>query len=190
MTRFYFNDKAKLTATLQLLAEALTKFNARNFDADQVLLSALNACIIMYKDLGKTDRETQFLALKAEWVTANRGINPLTFEKVTIRRSDMTTGVSFRLLQRAEQLLNEDLAAAEQRIKEAADLIAQIIIAALQAGLLKAAPIEGIEDTAMAGKLWDSFAGDANIVLGQKRVQLLVHRYDALLIFSDLLQRL
>ncbi len=190
MTRFFLNDRARLTDVLQLLNRALVKFNARDFDADSVLLEALNGIIDTYKELGKSDRETQFLAMKAEWVTAHRGINPLTFEKVTVRRSEMTSGVAFRLLQRAEHLLTDDLAEAEGRIREAEGLVSQIIIAAFQAGLLKAVDLEKIKDPQTSGPLWDSLAADPNIVIGQKRAQLLVHRFDALIIFSDLLQRL
>ncbi len=191
MTRFFYNDKAKLEKVAVLLQNALAKFSARDFDADNALLAALNGFTEAYKELGKSDRETQFLAMKAEWATAQKGINPLTFEKVAIRRSEMLSGVSFRLLHRAEQYLSDDLAEIETRLKDAETLVAQIIIAAFQAKLLP--PVEElakIKDPEAATPLWDTLAKDENIVIGQKRVQLLVHRFDALLIFCDLLQRL
>jgi hypothetical protein len=190
MTRFYLHEKARLDKALQLLIAAMEKYNARDFDADVALMTAFDEGIGIYKELGKSNQESRLQALKAEWVTAQRGINPVTLEKVSIRRNEMVNTIKFSVMQKMQQQLSEDTGEAEAILKEASVLISQIIIAALQAQLITERDIEmaGTEEEKEA--LWITAGKDNNISLGQKRVLLLISRFDALLIFGDLLQQL
>ncbi len=197
MTRFFLNDKEKLETAIKGITRALEKFNARDFDADTALLAALNNAIDVYKVLGKSNRESGFQSLKAEWVTAQRGINPITFEKVTIRKNEMLNGISFKVLQRAEQQLGDDLQEVDNAIKDAQTLISQIVIAGVQTGILPKAiqapkPAKGKKTAAppSSEQVWTALSADANISLGQKRVQLVVNKYDALIILEDMLKHI
>jgi hypothetical protein len=38
--------------------------------------------------------------------------------------------------------------------------------------------------------IWKALAADANVAIGQKRVQLLVNRYDSLILFEDMIRQL
>lgn len=190
MTRFYLNDQKKIQIATGLFTDALAQFNAREFDADKALLKALNVTIAIYKELGKTDRENEFQTLKAEWITAQRGINPITFEKVTQRRTEMVNMISFKVMQKASQYLGTDAQDAEARINEVSLLIGQIIVAAFQNGLLTMEMIANATTQELKTALWEGLSADPNIAIGQKRVLLMVNKYDVLIIFDDMTQRL
>lgn len=190
MTRFYTNEKTRLDKALQLMIAALQKYNAKDFEADTALKVALDEALLMYKELGKSNQESQFEALKAEWVTAQRGINPMSLEKLTVRRNEMVGTVKFKIMQRAQQQLAMDVEAVDAVLNEATTLISQIIVASLQGGLLNPELIRRAGDPDAVETLWKNIGDDANVMLGQQRVLLMVSRYDALLIFGDLLQRL
>lgn len=190
MTRFYFNEKTRLDKALQLMIAALQKYNSKDFEADMALKLALDEALLAYKELGKSNQESQFEALKAEWVTAQRGINPVSLEKLTVRRNEMVSTVKFKIMQRAQQQLAVDVEAVEAVLNEATSLVSQIIVAALQGGWIKIDDIRRADNADAVETLWKNLDRDANILLGQQRVLLMISRYDALLIFGDLLQRL
>lgn len=190
MTRFYLNEKTRLDKALQLMIAALQKYNSKDFEADMALKLALDEALLAYKELGKSNQESQFEALKAEWVTAQRGINPMSLEKLTVRRNEMVSTVKFKIMQRAQQQLALDIEAVEAVLNEATALVSQIIVAALQGGWIKIDDIRRADNADAVETLWKNLDRDANILLGQQRVLLIISRYDALLIFGDLLQRL
>jgi hypothetical protein len=190
VTRFYLNEKAKLGQVLQLLITALEKYNARDMDAGIALKRALDQAIANYKELGKSNQESHLHTLQAEWVMAQRGINPQTLEKVTVRRNELANGTMFKVMQRAQQQLAADIEDVEMVLKEAGALLGQIIVAALQGRLIAPADIQAADSPDKIEMLWKQLGNDANILLGQQRVLLLVSRFDALLIFGDLLRQL
>lgn len=190
MQRFFYNEKIKTTALINQLNAAMELYNNRHFDLDKVLIGLLKNCIQLYKDLGYADKESQVQTLMTEMVTAQRGINPYTLLKQNIRRNEMQQIVSFKILQSLELLLRTDYGAAEAKLAQAADLVSQIIVAALQAGLLTDAEIKQIKTEKEREAAWKKLDADANISLGKKRVLLLVSSFDALLLFDDLLSPL
>lgn len=190
MQRFFYNEKIKTTALINQLNAVMELYNNRHFDLDKVLIGLLKNCIQLYKDLGYADKESQVQTLMTEMVTAQRGINPYTLLKQNIRRNEMQQIVSFKILQSLELLLRTDYGAAEAKLAQAADLVSQIIVAALQAGLLTDAEIKQIKTEKEREAAWKKLDADANISLGKKRVLLLVSSFDALLLFDDLLSPL
>ncbi len=190
MTRFYLNEKMRLDKALQLLTAALEKYNARAADADDALKTALDEATAIYKELGKSNQESLFQLLKTEWITAQRGINPVTLEKVSIRRNEMINTIKFKIMQKGQQQLGVDIDEVDASLKEATTLVSQIIIAALQAKLIGTKDIETIKSEDEIEGLWKTIGTDDNIAIGQKRVQLLISRFDALLLFGDLLQQI
>lgn len=187
MQRFFYNEKIKCNELLKQLNTAMALFSARHYDADQLLVQLLKDGIQLYKDLGYSEKESQVQSLQAEWATSQRGINPYTLVKQITRRNEMTATVAFKILQAMEILLRNDYVAGDEKIGQASDLISQIIVAALQANLLTDVEIKKIKTQKEIESTWKNLGSDGNISLGQKRVLLLVSRFDALIIFDDLL---
>ncbi len=187
MQRFFYNEKIKTTALINQLNAAMELYNNRHFDLDKVLVGLLKNCIQLYKDLGYADKESQVQSLLTEMVTAQRGVNPYTLLKQNIRRNEMLQIVFFKILQSLELLLRTDYNAANEKLQQASDLVSQIILAAMQAGLLTDAELKAIKTQKDTEAAWKKLDADSNISLGKKRVLLLVSSFDALLLLDELL---
>ena len=188
MQRFYYNDKAKIAALLNQLNVAMELYSGRHYNSDGQLVKLLQDGIRDYKALGYPDRESQLHSLQAEFVTAQRGINPYELKKQQLRRNEMLQTVQFKILQALELQLRTDYTAAEEKLQQASALVSQIIVAALQGGFLTDKDIKKIKTPQDLETAWKKLDTDANILLGKKRVLLLVSKFDALILFGELLE--
>ncbi len=190
MQKFYYNNLSKLNNVQALLNNALVKYNKKDFDADVALLQCINDAASTYNALGNIDRENQILSLKAEYVTAHRGINPSTYEKVSIRRHEMQQTTAFKILQALEGFLRTDTTQIQQIIASAKDILTQIIIAAFQSKILNAANIKLLKAQKDIEVFWAKLGKDENIALGQKRVLLQVSKFDVFVMLGELVDSL
>ncbi len=187
MQKFYHKQIQDVKLLLQQLNVAMDQYSHKLYHADETLMTVLNTAIKTYKDLGKSERESQLQALKTELVTATRGINPLTFEKQTTRRAELISIIAFKVMQATETMFRLDVENDQSKLTQANELITQILIASIQSGKLPDADIKKIKTIADAEKAWKKIGADANISLGQKRVLLLISQVDAMILFDDLL---
>lgn len=188
MQRFYYNDKNTITALINQLNTAMECYNNRQYNSDGYLVKLLQDGIRGYKALGYPDKESQLHSLQAEFVTAQRGINPYSLQKQQLRRNEMLLTVQFKILQALELQLRTDYTVAEEKLQQASTLVSQIIVAAFQGGLLTDKDIQKIKTQKDREDAWKKLDADANILLGKKRVLLLVSNFDALILFGDLLE--
>ncbi|RPE08029.1 hypothetical protein EGT74_13220 [Chitinophaga lutea] len=186
MQRFYHNDQQQLTQLLEAFSEASGKYSRKDFDTERTLKLLLDKIIARYKEGGHTDRESQAQLLRAELATAERGIHPQTHERVTLRKSDMKTGVQLKVLQTLEHLLRDEYAAGNVKLQEAREVMVQIMLAGLQHGILNDAILAGANTEAALQGIWKALSADSNIALAQKRVLMTVSMYDALIILEAL----
>jgi hypothetical protein len=187
MQRFFYNDKTKIAALINQLNTAMELYNGRQYNSDKELLKLLGNGIRDYKALGYPDKESQIHSLQAEIVTAQRGINPYTLQRQTLRRNEMLQTVQFKILQALELQLRTDYTAAEETLQQASVLVSQIIVAAVQGGLLNDTDIKKLNTQQDIENAWKKLDADANILFGKKRVLLLVSKFDALILFVELL---
>jgi hypothetical protein len=187
MQKFYYNENQKISGLLVLLNSVMKKFSSKDYDTDVMLLQCLDDCINTYQNLGRIQRESQLQSLRAEFITAQRGINPVTLERQNTRRNEMTNAIAFKVIQSTEQQLRQDFIENENILRQAGDLISQIIIASIQGGLLTDKDITNIKETNEVEDAWNKISLDTNISIGQKRVLLLASKYDAIIMFGDLL---
>ncbi|MFZ4769658.1 MAG: hypothetical protein ACOYLO_05710 [Ferruginibacter sp.] len=165
-------------------------FNAKDYATDKALALVLKDCIQTFKALGYADKESQVQSLKAELVTAQRGMNPYTLQKQNMGRNEMFTSVMFKILQALEVQLRTYYLVGDEKLQQARELISQIIVAALQGGFLTNLDIKNIKTQKQTEVAWKKLGEDANISLGQKRVLLIVSPYDAIILFDELITTL
>ena len=186
MQQLLFHEVQQLTGLEGAVAGVLALYNAHSPNASDSLLRVLDDAATVYKDRGRQERAAQVLSLKAEIVTAQRAIHPITLEKVSVRRHEMQTAIAFRVLQSIEGQLRADLEATMQTLQRARDLLGQIIVAGIQKGLITDATIAAMTTQTAIEAWWAAMAADADIALAQKRLLLLVSRYDVFLLAEAL----
>lgn len=188
--QFYINQQNITGQLLQQITATLKKYNNRDLDAAIVLEKTLDACIDVYSKNGKSDKESRFVSLKSELVTASRGVNPYTLEKVQLRRSEMIKNTAFRILQNGEEIIREELMEINSKIQQAEELLSQIILAALQAGLIVQAELKNINTQVKIEKLWKDIGNDPNLSIAHKKVLLMVSQPDITVLLDQILTAL
>ncbi len=186
MQPLLFHEVQQLTGLESAVAGVLTLYNERSPDVSDSLLRVLDDAAVVYKDRGRQERAAQVLSLKAEIVTAQRAIHPLTLEKISVRRHEMQTAIAFRVLQSVEGQLRADLETTMEKLERARDLLGQIIVAGIQKGLITDAMIASMTTQAAIEAWWAAMAADTDLALAQKRLLLLVSRYDVFLLAEAL----
>ena len=190
MQKFFNNENEQIIHLISQLGEALNKYNNKDLDASNSLLLFLDNGLQVYKTLAQPDKETWLQKLKADFITAQRGINPETFDKPTLGKREMQYNVQLRIMQNAEAQLKQDYEKNLFVLKQAEDLIGQIIIMGFQTGIFADGIIKNIKTQTDIETAWQLLSKDANINLGQKRLLLMVSRFDVWILISDALSKI
>lgn len=185
MQRFHHQIRQDLAALLGALSTVTEKYSRKDYDTDAALRTLLDRVNADYKDRGLPDRESQLQLLRAEWSAAEKGIDPCSGEKVTVRRGEMKASAMLKILRGLETVLREDYTASRAKLEEAAAMIGQIIVAGYQEGLLDDKLLLSLNTEAEFLKLWKTLGTDRNIALGQKRVMTMVSMPDVLLLLEE-----
>lgn len=190
MQKFYFNELEKIGHLNEMVITVLKKYNRKEYDTDTTLLAFLDEAAKTYQERGYTGRENQVLSVKAGYITALKGTHPMTLERITVRRNEMQLGIAFKSLQVVAELIRTDMQNIDEKINEAKQLAGQIIIAAMQNGLLDTEKISKIKTQQQIETMWEGLSADANIAHAQKRMLLLVSRFDVMIICEEILNQL
>lgn len=188
--QFYSNQQNIASALLKQVTASIKKYNDRDLDAAIALHTTLDACITAYAKINKTEKESRFQSLKSELTTALRGVNPYTLEKVKLQRNEMIKNTAFRILQNSEEIIRTELQLITDRLKQAEELISQIILAAIQGNLIAKENIKDIKTQAAIEKLWKDIGNDAGLAIAVKKVQLMVSQPDITILLAQILETL
>ncbi|MGE7775809.1 hypothetical protein ACQKLP_13865 [Chitinophaga sp. NPDC101104] len=185
MQRFHHQIRQDLAALLAALNTVTEKYSRKDYDTDTALRALLDRVNADYKDKGLPDRESQLQLLRAEWSAAEKGLDPCTLEKVTVRRGEMKQSAMLKVLRGLETVLREDYTASRSKLEEAAAMIGQIIVAGFQEGLIDDKMLLSVNTETEYLRLWKTLGTDRNIALGQKRVLTMVSLPDVFLLLEE-----
>lgn len=185
MQRFHHQIRQDLAALLAALNTVIEKYSRKDYDTDTALRALLDRVNADYKDKGLPDRESQLQLLRAEWSAAEKGLDPCTLEKVTVRRGEMKQSAMLKVLRGLETVLREDYTASRSKLEEAAAMIGQIIVAGFQEGIIDDRLLLSVNTEAEYLQLWKTLGSDRNIALGQKRVLSMVSLPDVFLLLEE-----
>lgn len=190
MQRLLHKDEQELAELLRTVTATFQLYADRKPELHDTLVALLGRATATYKEQGRSERESFCASLNAEFATALRGINPVTLEKSAVRRHEMQSTIAFKVMQSLESQLRGDQLEVADTLRRAEDLIGQILLAAIQKGLISDAVIRDTTTQDAIEALWRSIASDADVALGQKRVLLIVSRFDVSLLVDEALSAL
>lgn len=102
----------------------------------------------------------------------------------------MIRNTAFRILQNGEEIIREELKEINSKIQQAEELLSQIILAALQAGLIVQAELKNINNQTKIEKLWKDIGNDPNLGIAHKKVLLMVSQPDITVLLDQILTTL
>lgn len=190
MQKFFTNEQNKLKDLFADLNLTLAKFNNKEHDAVRFIMQTLNKGITTFEELGNTVKQTEVQMLVSELQTAQKGINPVTFQKQTTGRLELLNTIAFKVLQQFQYILANWYEQNILKLNQAKDLVTQIITAAIQSGLITGDEIKKYKSPKDAEKYCAKITTDPNIALGEKRALLIVSKFDCLLLFDEMISGL
>jgi hypothetical protein len=186
----FLHDRVQRLDSLLVLANAtLVLFNQRELGVNASVHGLLDKAIDIYRALGRASTENELLTLKAQFVLAESGTNPLTSERISTYRRDMVRATIFRVLQQGTLLIRTDAAKDQETLADAVDQMRPIVLMAIQKRMITIEKTRAINQSELDA-LWQSFLNDPEIELAAKQMAMRLNLYDIQLVLGDLLIQL
>jgi hypothetical protein len=188
--RLWHSDEQAINGLLAAVSTVLRKLAGRDLDTEAALEKTLAQAVDVFQKIDAAAQASQCELLKAELASAQQGINPYTLQKPATGRREMRRAVMLRIAQTLQAATSEERAAIRARLKEAREIVQQIMLSALQSGLLTRARLEAASTEADAAALWREFGQQDALLAIRKKVHLLIGVFDAQILCGDVLAEL
>jgi hypothetical protein len=153
----------------------------------EALDALLDQMSTTYEALHLIDHQAICLEFKAQLQMARRGIDPLTLIRQTTQRRDFESRMAFKLLMASSEQLRGDLNADRANLKSAREQLGNILLAALQNGLVAEVGLDLAAPTqAMLEAFWRRAVIDSQLGLAAKQVAIAVSLPDVVLMLWEL----
>lgn len=186
MLPFLHDRLQKLQQLLERSNAVFVKYNQLDLDLALALTGFLDEAISLYRALNRASAENELLALKAQFVSAEHGTHPLTFERITSHRREMMRSIALRVLQQSALQLRTDYEQVTQTLNEARIQLRPIVLLAMQKGLISQSQRKQISQHQL-DELWRSLLKEPDIVLAARQVAMQISLFDIQLLLSELI---
>ena len=164
---------------MELTVAALRMYNQKDLNAEAALERAIDTAIESFSGAEGLNTASQLESLKAELITAQQGVNPYTLEKHQLGRRQMRTAVAFRVMQNVQSLLLAEASSIQTRLQEAETIVQQILLSAMQSGLLTAQQLKDANSQEAVEVIWKDIEKESALLVAKKKVILAVGVFDA-----------
>jgi hypothetical protein len=165
---------------------ALRAHNDHDLQTIAIVDGLLDEASEAYRTMGDAGAENELLALRAQLTSAQRGVDPLTLERVTTRRREFERSVALRVLLHSGERLRTDHAHVRHRLRDARDQLTAMVLYAVQKGLVALGGDRDVSQTELE-HLWRSLLDDPESQASARHLAMSVASYDVLLLLADLL---
>lgn len=186
MPAFLHGRVQRLEALLTTSSAALGTYNRFDLDLPDVVVSFLDSAIESHRALGLPDVENEMLALKSQYVSAQRGVQPFTLEQVTTRRREMARSIALRVLLDSAARLRDELAADHQSLDDGRTQLRPIVLSAIHKGFTSADHQPTITQAELDA-LWAAITIDADLQLAARQLTMQLSQPDIQLLLAELL---
>jgi hypothetical protein len=186
--KVFLHDRIRQLSTLQQACNGLIiKHNEGASGWIEALDALLDQMSTTYEALHLIDHMAICLEFKAQLQMARRGIDPLTLIRQTTQRRDFESRMAFKLLMASSEQLRGDLNADRANLKSAREQLGNILLAALQNGLVAEVGLDLAAPTqAMLEAFWRRAVIDSQLGLAVKQVAIAVSLPDVVLMLWEL----
>ncbi|HSC54880.1 MAG TPA: hypothetical protein VLC98_14705 [Phnomibacter sp.] len=130
-------------------------------------------------------QRSKIKTLHTDFAAVMRGTDPFTFQKFESNKRANAMNIGYRITKDALQVVMDYYTKIDTLLEDARQLIGQIVLAALQGGLITQSEFETATTQPALDLLWKKIATDKQLVVVQKKVLLNVSRIDALLLLEE-----
>lgn len=197
MLPFLHDRLQRLETLLARCSAVLQTYNRFDLDLAPALTTLLDEATTTYRALNRSSTENRLLALKAEFLTAERGMNPLTLERPATHRREMARAIALRVLQQCSEQMRSDCDDDRRQLADATQQLRPLLLLALQKGLL-ALPAKAVKTRAptravsqkTVQALWRSVLATPDMGLAARQLALQLSATDIELLLIGLIATL
>ena len=159
-----------------------TLYIDRSFSFDTQLMDFMKESEMLFEQLGESSKISQISQLNIYFETAQKGINPQTLEKLKIGKRENVWIASYHVLDGMSDLMQDSIIKVELEIGQATELIEQVILSAIQSGLIGDVDLKELRDQESIKKLWRNLTQNEQVKLIERKLKLSVMQDDIIII--------
>lgn len=185
MQPFYHHLVQQTEIYIQQFSQLNNYYLSKNLDIDNRLPAYLHDIEQYFTSTQATKAKLAVANLSSYFETAKRGFNPVTLEKVKSGRRENYWISVFSILQQLRDLLAENLEHNQQKLRVSNELLQQLILSALQEGLITEEQFTRASSLDGAALLWVYINNKTTLKNFARRIKAIVHQQDIHLLISD-----
>jgi len=188
-TLIHYN-KQRLEELINRLSLLNTLYIDRSFSFDAQLIDFMRESEMLFEELGESGKVSQVSQLNIYFVTAQKGINPQTLEKLRIGKRENIWIASYHVLDGMSDLMQASIMKVEGEISQATELIEQVILSVIQSGLIGDVDLKELHDQESIKKLWNNLTQNEQVKLIERKLKLSVMQDDIIIICDKVCSRI
>lgn len=190
MKVFIHYKQQHLEIFLQSLNGLNNNYITRSYEFDQNLINFLDNIHEHFARLGESVDAAEISRLKTYFVTAQKGVNPQSLEKLRIGRRENIWASAFYCMDKLSELLQQNLQKQNILLNEASDVIQQLVLSMLQSKFIDKEMLQKVDSPEHIQSLWGKMLENEQIDLMNMKLKLSVHQQDIYLLLEKIITRL
>ena len=174
--------KQRIEELISKLSLLNTLYISRSFSFDTQLMDLMKESEMLFEQSGESSKISQVSQLNIYFETAQKGINPRTLEKLKIGKRENVWIAAYHVLDGMSDLMQNSMIKVEFEIGQATELIEQVILSAIQSGLISDIDLKELHDQESIKKLWKNLTQNEQVKLIERKLKLSVMQDDIIII--------
>ncbi|MEO0470559.1 MAG: hypothetical protein AAF206_13115 [Bacteroidota bacterium] len=190
MKTFVHFMQQQLEEKRQRLIELREIYLKRGYAFPASFTAFMEDCQTCLKELGKTEAESVLSRNRVFFDNCLKGIHPIRMEKVSTHKRAMMWALAPEPMQQIENILLNELEKVNEKLKSANVDVQNVLLMALQTGVLKRQALDQITNLDAVDALWAKLCQDDNVNLLHQKLLLSIYRQDILILMDQNIQRI
>jgi len=174
--------KQRIEELISKLSLLNTLYISRSFSFDTQLMDLMKESEMLFEQSGESSKISQVSQLNIYFETAQKGINPRTLEKLKIGKRENVWIAAYHVLDGMSDLMQDSIIKVEFEVGQATELIEQVILSAIQSGLISDIDLKELHDQESIKKLWKNLTQNEQVKLIERKLKLSVMQDDIIII--------
>lgn len=163
----------------------------RDFGFDDRFKALLDSCLTFCRSQGTSSQVSEILNVLSMFETASRGIDPFRLERVRTGRRELKMMVAYHGLEKLHQELILIHDKEFQKLKEAEQILSDLLLKLYQAGVLDDSAIQELNSVASIGVFWRQLLNqNGSIAAVDKQLRMKLIPEDIFLTIERILSKL
>lgn len=187
LLHFRFQECAQF---LGELSDLQARYRSKSFSFDAKFTRWLETVESAFADQETSQQRAEIAQLRSKLATAQEGISPETLTKVPTGRRAMLRGVHFGVLEETNQLLVNLFQRLHEKLSEARTLLDQILLTAMQDGVLPDELLSKGITLEEAQQVWSLLLQHSGMVIACRKLKSQATDQDIYLLILDAIERM